>query len=93
MATIAELKAQKEVIEKQIQEALTTERKAAIAKAQALIDEFGLTSEEVFRKKRGGKSKGVVVAKYRDPATGATWSGRGRPPKWLDGKKKEDFAI
>lgn len=93
MATIAELKEQKEAIEKQIREALKGERKAAIAKAQAIIAEFGLTSDEVFGKKRGGKSKGVVAAKYKDPATGATWSGRGRAPKWLAGKKKEDFTI
>lgn len=93
MATIAELKAQKEAIEKQIAEALKTERKSAIAKVHAIIAEFSLTSNEVFGKKRGGKSKGAVSAKYRDPATGATWSGRGRAPKWLEGKKREDFAI
>ena len=29
-----------------------------------------------------------VKAKYRDPATGETWSGRGRMPNWL--KKKQD---
>ena len=29
-----------------------------------------------------------VKAKYRDPATGATWSGRGRMASWL--KKKQD---
>ena len=93
MATIAELKAQKEEIEKKIKEAMKSERKEAIVKAQAIITEFELTSDEVFGKKRGGKSKGVVAAKYKDPITGATWSGRGRPPKWLEGKNKKDFAI
>ena len=29
-----------------------------------------------------------VKAKYRDPVTGATWSGRGRMASWL--KKKQD---
>lgn len=93
MATIAELKAQKEAIEQQIQEALKTERKAAIAKVHAIIAEFGLTSVDVFGKKRTGKSKGSVAAKYRNPSTGATWSGRGRAPKWLEGKKREDFTV
>jgi DNA-binding protein H-NS len=37
-------------------------------------------------------------AKYLDPTTGATWTGRGKTPKWLQaallsGKKKEKFAI
>jgi DNA-binding protein H-NS len=36
--------------------------------------------------------------KYRDPKTGETWTGRGRPAGWLKayldaGKKKEDFLI
>ena len=36
--------------------------------------------------------------KYRDPDTGATWSGRGYPAKWLTdheakGRKREEFAI
>ena len=93
MATIAELKAQKEAIEKQIQEAMKGERKSAIAKVHSIIAEYELTSDEVFGKKRGGKSKGAVAAKYKDPATGATWTGRGRAPKWLEGKKKEDFSI
>jgi DNA-binding protein H-NS len=25
--------------------------------------------------------------KYRDPATGSTWSGRGKPPRWLQGDR------
>jgi ribosomal protein S25 len=34
--------------------------------------------------------------KYRDPATGATWTGRGKRPRWLevaleDGRKLEEF--
>jgi DNA-binding protein H-NS len=37
-------------------------------------------------------------AKYLDPKTGATWTGRGKTPKWLQaallsGKKKEKYAI
>ncbi len=37
-------------------------------------------------------------AKYRDPATGASWSGRGRTPLWLTeyekaGKKRAAFEI
>ncbi|WP_416172145.1 H-NS histone family protein [Actimicrobium sp. CCI2.3] len=29
------------------------------------------------------KSKVAVPAKYRDVATGKTWSGRGKKPLWL----------
>ena len=45
-----------------------------------------------------GKAKSSVPPKYRDPATGATWTGRGRAPVWMaakiaTGSKKEDFLI
>lgn len=46
--------------------------------------------------KKGAKRN--VEPKYRDPATGAAWSGRGRTPKWLAekekaGAKREEFLI
>ena len=44
------------------------------------------------------KSCKAVAAKYRDPSTGATWSGRGRLPNWLadelaKGRKREEFLV
>jgi DNA-binding protein H-NS len=39
-----------------------------------------------------------VAAKYRNAETGETWSGRGKPPKWLaaeiaKGRKREEFLV
>ncbi|WP_375542284.1 H-NS family nucleoid-associated regulatory protein [Paraburkholderia sp. CNPSo 3274] len=31
--------------------------------------------------------------KYRDPRSGATWSGRGRAPGWIAGTKLERILI
>lgn len=51
------------------------------------------------RGRRISKMKGRKVApKYRDPATGETWAGRGARPRWLvarlkAGKTLDDFAI
>ena len=47
-------------------------------------------------KKKGAKRK--VAPKYKDPQSGATWSGRGLTPKWLvekekSGAKREEFLI
>lgn len=44
------------------------------------------------------KVRKPVAAKYRNPANGDTWSGRGRVPKWLvaiegAGHKREEFAV
>ena len=70
------------------------EKMAEMAKAH------GLTIQEVFGKKGGGKGNGSVAVKYRDPKNPSnTWTGRGRMASWLvaatkGGKaKKEDFLI
>lgn len=31
--------------------------------------------------------------KFMNPETGQTWSGRGKTPKWLEGRRKSRFAI
>lgn len=33
--------------------------------------------------KKTDKRHGKVAAKYRDPVSGVTWTGRGRLPKWV----------
>jgi DNA-binding protein H-NS len=52
--------------------------------------------------KKGAKAmkraKRTVAPKYKDPQSGATWSGRGLTPKWLAekekaGAKREEFLI
>lgn len=74
--------------------AAQAERKAeGIAAARALIQEHGLTAADVFPQSK--KPKGSVgVAKYRDPATGSTWTGRGKPPLWIkDAADRAPFLI
>lgn len=44
------------------------------------------------------KPRKPVPAKYQDPATKATWTGRGRTPVWLskylsEGRSKEEFSL
>jgi DNA-binding protein H-NS len=40
--------------------------------------------------RKGSKAK----AKYRDPATGTEWSGRGKPPAWIKGvQDRTPFEI
>jgi DNA-binding protein H-NS len=99
MASVSELLAQKAAIEQQIAEAQRTERAGAVAQVRALMAEHGLTLADLSSKSAVPKRTGAKVApKYRDAATGDTWSGRGLQPKWLkqalaSGKKISDFAI
>lgn len=45
-------------------------------------------------KATGNYVRGVQPAKYRDPKSGATWSGRGRTPAWLAGARdRTKFLI
>lgn len=91
MSEYQNLLARKAELEAQIAQAQAERRAEGIAAARALIAEHGLTAADVFPQ---GKAKGSVGApKYRDPATGATWTGRGKPPNWINGKDRAPFLI
>jgi DNA-binding protein H-NS len=88
MATLSELLAQKATL-------------AAIAQVKALMSQYGLSLADLGTRsaaasRRTGGAK--VAAKYRNVATGESWSGRGLQPKWLKaalaaGGKLTDFAV
>ena len=87
---------QKAQLEAQIAEVLKTEKSGAIAQVRTIIDQYGLTEADVFpssKAKTGAGFRVVGVPKYRDPATGATWTGRGKQPRWIEGKDRTPFAI
>lgn len=91
MTTYADLLKQRAELDRKIEEARHRNSGAALEQARAIVAEFGLTAHEVFGRQR--KKTGPVAAKYRDRATGATWSGRGKPPRWLAGKDRAEYLI
>jgi DNA-binding protein H-NS len=91
MSTLAELLAQREAIEQQIDMIRKEERRNAIVDVLQIIKDFELTEQDLFGKKKG--TPGVLPPKYRNPETGQTWSGKGRAPNWLEGRNREDFLI
>jgi DNA-binding protein H-NS len=98
MATLQELIAQKDALEKQIEVQRQAELAEAVDKVKALIAAYGLTQEDIFGgsravKKAKAEGKAKVAAKYRDPVSGKEWSGRGLAPKWLQGQDKTKFLI
>jgi DNA-binding protein H-NS len=71
-------------------------------KVDELKSQLARLGEDVAGKSRRGRVsalKGRAVApKYRDPATGDTWAGRGAKPRWLvarlkEGRKLPEFLI
>ena len=75
-----------------------TERQAVRDKIIAMAKEAGFDAHELFGKGGRGGRGGKIAPKYRDK-DGNTWTGRGRPPRWLSaalkqrGVKKDDFLI
>lgn len=95
MSTYKELLREQQALAIRVEEARKKEIADAVQQARALVAEFGLTAQDVFPSRGGRKavSSGKVAPKYRNPATGQTWTGRGKPPKWIEGKDRAAFAI
>ncbi|OHV00438.1 DNA-binding protein [Ralstonia solanacearum] len=94
MATYKELMAQKAKLEEQLESVRIKELESVIQQVRQIVEDYGLTAEDIgLTSKRGSASKKkTVTPKYRDPKTGATWTGRGRAPAWI-GKNRDKFLI
>ncbi|MBJ9963672.1 hypothetical protein CFB84_10525 [Burkholderia aenigmatica] len=94
----AELIAKRDALNAEIEAMRAEERDAALATIHELVELHQLHDVVTIGKAgKGGKRKagkgGTVPAKYRDPASGKEWSGRGREPEWLKGKDRAAFLI
>ena len=70
--------------------AVKNEARQALAQVRQIIAKFGFTADQVFSET---KVRAQAAAKFLNPETGETWSGRGREPKWIKGKDVEQFRI
>lgn len=97
MKTYQAVKAAIARLEKKAEAMRRNELKSVIAQVKKTIAEYGLTAAELglgkgtpkaaARHAPAGKRAPVGVARYRNPKTGETWTGRGRPPAWIAGAK------
>jgi DNA-binding protein H-NS len=102
---INEAEAKISELRKKLDEERKTERTQAIATARDLIKTYGLMASELgFSGKTSAKSTAsgdkrvAVPPKYKDPASGKTWTGRGKTPVWMatqlaNGRSRQDFLI
>jgi len=94
-------------------EALQQKQRApAITQIVRTMREYGITPDDIaaaFNKGSRARTaaaktvkptapKKAIAPKYRDPATGNTWTGRGKPPRWLSdaeqaGTSRSHFLI
>lgn len=98
MSSYKELLAQREKLEKQIEEAKEREYAEVLNEIKQKMADYGITLAELGggrgkQAKAASRSRASVAPKYRDPESGSTWSGRGKPPRWIAGKDREKFLI
>ncbi|MBU9640287.1 H-NS histone family protein [Burkholderia gladioli] len=95
MSNYHELLAQLNELTRKASEAREAELKIVIADIRRAIAEYGLTERDLFPPRLGRPRKEDQKPKprYRDPETGATWTGRGRVPGWIAGQDRERFLI
>jgi DNA-binding protein H-NS len=92
-------------LQKQAEALQKKRRGPVIASIVKSMREYDITPEEItsaFTKKAPGRSAGpraaatkpaakraVVPPKYRHPESGATWTGRGKAPRWVTDAEKQ----
>lgn len=93
--SLDELIAQQKEIAARIEKIKREQKSEAIKQVTLLIAQYDLTKEDIFGRGTGARpaSTGKVAPKYRNPATGATWTGRGQPPTWIAGQDRDQFLI
>lgn len=105
MATLEQIQAKLKKLQAQAEAMLAKKSQAVLSEIRGLMEKHGLTTADIDAhiggKKRGPKAGPAPVsvakttaAQYREPRTGATWSGRGRPPGWIaKAKDRTRFLI
>lgn len=104
MTTLQSVQAKILKLQAQAQELAATKSKVGLEKISALMEKHGVTVADIeafVGKRRGRKpqsgiaaKQGGAAAKYVDPKSGATWSGRGRAPAWIaNAKDRTRFLV
>jgi DNA-binding protein H-NS len=99
--TLPELKKLHKDVQRAIDSYEARQKATAVAELEALAKEHGFSLAELTGAAPAkAKTRAPAIAKYRNPMNpDETWSGRGRPPRWLSaaltsvGASLEDFAI
>jgi DNA-binding protein H-NS len=89
---VTTLLAEQAALEKALSEAREKEMRLALIEIVQKMREYDISLSEVLGR-RPGEQHAEVQPKYRDPVTGATWSGRGRVPHWIVGQDRDPFLV
>ncbi|MDO4723604.1 MAG: H-NS histone family protein [Comamonadaceae bacterium] len=96
MSELTALLQQREELEQRIQKIREQERAQAIEQVRAIVQKNDLSVTDVFGHSKAARQPGAtkkVAIKYMNKATGETWTGRGKPPRWIQGLDREQFKV
>ncbi|WP_321875849.1 H-NS histone family protein [Burkholderia cenocepacia] len=97
MESYKDLKAELDELMVKVEFARKVEISDVVMEIRRKISEYKLEPKDIFPfldKGRDGGDRNRRVPKYMDPQTGATWSGRGRPPRWiLEAENRDKFLL
>lgn len=101
MKSYAAVRAQIAQLEKEAEDLRKAEVAKVIAQVREAIATYGLTAADLGFRGLGKGSLGTPKAhragagipKYRDPKSGKTWTGHGKPPGWIAGVRNRDAFL
>lgn len=104
MATLESLQAKIKRLEQQAEVLIAKQSSGVIEKIRGLMARHGITTADIDAHAGGTQrakhaaaktaaKPAMSVAKYRDPKSGATWSGHGRAPQWIAAAKNRDKYL
>lgn len=95
-----EIQSQIEALKEEAKAAREAEIAEVLEDVRQKVAAYGLTPQDVFGRKRVAKgtkaaspAKPAAAVKYRDPKSGATWSGKGRAPGWIAKARNRDKFL
>lgn len=111
--TITRLRAQIKKLQSQLDRALVKRRAIEVQRILQVMRGHSLTADDIQQalasapkarrtqkmpRADDARTRTPIAPKYRDQATGDTWTGRGKPPRWLSaaeraGTSREAFLI
>ena len=89
--TLEQLAAAQEKLTAYLNRSLENKKKEALQQIQGIVQQHGLSYEEVVSAIRTTTKRGKAVAIYRNPENiRQTWSGKGEAPNWYTNAKNKD---
>ena len=94
--SVEELAAERARLDAQIKAKQDAQKASVIDQIKSVMSTYSVSIEDLVEAFGGlkGRRTGVLAkAKYKDPVSGKTWSGRGKEPAWIKGQDRSKFAI